>query len=144
MTSYMLSCSGEIGRFYYLSCLGEFLCFLGCFCIAGRINGVYGYLEAIYSCPGVKVKPGHASMGRFRSPFRPLFFLTLQLSWASETDWLEQYQCQIRNQHLRIDYVRPAICQGHPRSSEVTDLRWPKMLKFVPGIDYRLFRSVLT
>ena len=40
-----------------------------CFCIAGSINGVYGYLEAIYSCPGVKVMPGHASMGRFRSPF---------------------------------------------------------------------------
>ena len=51
-----------------------------CFCIAGSINGVYGYLEAIYSCPRVKVMPGHASMGRFRSPFRPLFFITLQLS----------------------------------------------------------------
>ena len=32
--------------------------------IASSINGVNGYLEAMHSCPGVKVMPGHASMGR--------------------------------------------------------------------------------
>ena len=135
----------------YLSYLGEFICFLGCFffCIAGSINGVYGYLEAIYSCPAVKVMPGHASMGRFRSPYRPLFFLTLQLSWASGT----LFRAKNKNKNARFGtsgyeltikvppYVKPT--RGHPRSSEVTDLREPKMFKFVPGIEYRVFWCLL-
>ena len=59
-------------------------CFGVCFCIAGSINGVYGYLEPIYRCPGVKVTQGHACHG-LRSSFGSLIFLTLQLFWASET-----------------------------------------------------------
>ena len=36
-----------------------------CFCIAGSIIGVNGYLESIYSCPMVKVTQGHACHGPF-------------------------------------------------------------------------------
>ena len=36
-----------------------------CFCIGGRIIAVYGYLGAIYSCSGVKVKQGYECHGQF-------------------------------------------------------------------------------
>ena len=39
------------------------------FSIAGSIIGVYGYLGAIYSHPGVKVT---SAMDRFRSSYQPL------------------------------------------------------------------------
>ena len=38
----------------------SFIAFWSVFCIARSIIGVNGYLEAIYSCPGVKVTQGHA------------------------------------------------------------------------------------
>ena len=31
-------------------------------------------------------------------------------------------ECQIQNQRLQLDNIRPAMCQGHPGSFEVTDL----------------------
>ena len=67
MTSYVRSCSDEIGGFCDLSYLGEFRCFLECvfFFIAGSITGVHGYLGAIYSCLGVKVTQGHECHGLF-------------------------------------------------------------------------------
>ena len=63
---FMTSCSAEIGGFCDLSYLGEFTCFLEC-AVADLccINGVNGYLEAIHSCPGVKVTQGHAYHGPF-------------------------------------------------------------------------------
>ena len=99
MTSYMTSCSAEIGGFCDLSYLGELHCFLERVFALQAILMMLRDIEKPYTvAPGSRSRKFTPAMGRFRSQFRPLFFLTLQLSCA-----------QIWNQRLRIDYIRPAI-----------------------------------
>ena len=105
-----------------------------CFCIADSINGVYGYFEVIYSCPGVKVMPGHAPIGRFRSPFRPLFFLTQQFSWTSGTLFrakpMPDSEPVPTNWLCKTCYMSrpPKVIRGHLRSLTSDDPKWSNLL----------------
>ena len=81
MTSYMTSCSVEIGGFSDLSYLGEFHCFLEWVFALQPALMVFRDIEDPYTvAPGSRSCKVTPAMGRFRSPFRPLFFLTLHLS----------------------------------------------------------------
>ena len=65
--SYVRSCSDKIGGFCDLCIVSGRVSLLSgvFFCILGSIVDVYGYLGAIYSCPAVKVTPGHECYGPF-------------------------------------------------------------------------------
>ena len=78
----MTSCSVEIGGFCNPSYLGEFHCFLERFFFALQAAlMVFRDIDKSYTVALESRSPKDTpAMGRFRSPFRPLFFLTLQLS----------------------------------------------------------------
>ena len=81
MTSCMPSCSVEIGGFCNLWYLGEFHCFLERFFALQATLMVFRDIDKSYTVAPVSKSPKDTPvMGRFRSLFRPLFFLTLQLS----------------------------------------------------------------
>ena len=80
MTSYMPSCSVKIGGFCSLSYLGELHCFLERLFALQAALMVFRDINKSYTvAPGSRSPKDTPVMGRFRSPFRPLFFLTLQL-----------------------------------------------------------------
>ena len=79
--SYMTSCSSEIGGFCDISYLGEFHCFLERVFALQATLMVFRDIEKPYTvAPGSRSRNVTSAMGCFRSPFRPLFFLILQLS----------------------------------------------------------------
>ena len=66
MTSYVRSCSDEIGRILrYIESGRVWLLYGVFFCIVGSIIVVFGYLGTIYSFSGVKVTQGHDCHGPF-------------------------------------------------------------------------------
>ena len=80
MTSYMRSCSVEIGGFYDLSYLGEFHCFLEWVFALQAALMVFRDIEKPQTVAlGSRSRKVTPAVGRFRSPFRLLFCLTLQL-----------------------------------------------------------------
>ena len=99
------------------------------FCIAGSIIGVYGYLGAIYSCPGVKVTQCHeCHMGR--SSFQSVIILTLQLSWASGSLFRASIMpdlestptnCLCMTRHVSRS---SKVIRSHVRSLTLDDLEW--------------------
>ena len=71
----------EIGGFCDLWYLGEFHCFLEWVFVLQATLTVLRDIEKPYTvAPGSRSRKVTPAMVRFRSPFRPLFFLTLELS----------------------------------------------------------------
>ena len=82
----MTSCSVEIGGFCDSSYLVDFHCFLEWVFELKAALVVFKDIEKPYTVArGSRLRKGTPAIGCFRSPFRPLFFLTLQLSSVSGT-----------------------------------------------------------
>ena len=131
MTSYMTSYSPNLADFAICRIWVSFIAFWSVFCIAGSINGVYGYLEVIYSCPGVKVTQGHACHGPFQWLISAVIILTLQLSWGSGLLFRSKLKSDLKsaptNWLCMTHYVSrlSKVIRVYMRSLTSNDLEWP-------------------
>ena len=134
MTSYITSCSAEIGGFCNLSYLGECHCFLEWVFAFQTTLMVFRDIEKPYTvAPRSKLRKVTPAISRFRSQFRS-FFLTLQLSWASGTlfraNLMPDLESTPTNWLYKTRHVSKSskVISGHLRSLTSNDLECSNFL----------------
>ena len=145
MTSYMTSCSVEIGGF---AIYRSWVSFLAIYYLTFVYSLHTGYVVFVNIKESYMIAQGQ---GRTRSSyarrrFRCLFSVTpnWNFSYSEPLDnCLEQNECQLRNQRLRFDFLRPVMCQCQQRSSEVIWGHWSRMTWNDQLFPWDWFQSVL-